>query len=108
MPQLYPVNANTMNYAGPIMGGVVLVSGIWYLVYGVSPRLILLPLLFTCFPILYLSFASDYQWRTYKPAAAVVGGFIRSPDDVAGAIQSGDATDKSSWDGEEKNADQKQ
>lgn len=36
MPQLYPVNANTMNYAGPIMGGVVLVSGIWYMVYGVS------------------------------------------------------------------------
>lgn len=36
MPQLYPVDANTMNYAGPIMGGVVLVSGIWYMAYGVS------------------------------------------------------------------------
>lgn len=41
MPQLYPVNANTMNYAGPIMGGVVLLSGIWYTVYGVSASIYL-------------------------------------------------------------------
>jgi len=33
MPQVFPVNANTMNYAGPIMGGVCGISWIWYKVY---------------------------------------------------------------------------
>jgi len=33
MPQIYPVTANTMNYAGPIMGGVALVSWLWYILF---------------------------------------------------------------------------
>ncbi|KAF8336463.1 amino acid/polyamine transporter I [Cantharellus anzutake] len=30
MPQVYPVTSSTMNYAGPIMVGVVVFSGVWY------------------------------------------------------------------------------
>lgn len=74
MPQLYPVNANTMNYAGPIMGATVLISGLWYFVYGVSPP---------------SSQAQDYdthtlalQWRTYKPASALVIGVDHTPKEV--------------------------
>lgn len=36
MPQLHPVTSENMNYAGPIMGAVILLSGIWYWAYGVS------------------------------------------------------------------------
>ncbi|KZO92533.1 amino acid transporter [Calocera viscosa TUFC12733] len=31
MPQVYPVNAQTMNYAGPILGFVIAASFVWYL-----------------------------------------------------------------------------
>lgn len=30
MPQVRPVTASTMNYAGPIMGSVCILSWIWY------------------------------------------------------------------------------
>ncbi|KIJ23281.1 hypothetical protein M422DRAFT_74895 [Sphaerobolus stellatus SS14] len=33
MPQVFPVNASTMNYAGPIMGGVCGLSWLWYKLY---------------------------------------------------------------------------
>jgi len=33
MPQVRPITSNTMNYAGPIMGAVILMSGIWYQLY---------------------------------------------------------------------------
>ncbi|TFK49035.1 APC amino acid permease [Heliocybe sulcata] len=33
MPQVYPVTADTMNYAGPIMGGVALLSWLWYMLF---------------------------------------------------------------------------
>ena len=36
MPQVFPVNAQTMNYAGPIMGFVIGVSWLWYKLYWVS------------------------------------------------------------------------
>lgn len=80
MPQLYPVNANTMNYAGPIMGGVVLLSGVWYMAYGVSQTL---SLIFSSFrPSISLTKERLYkllfsQWRTYTPAASIVGGVVQ-------------------------------
>ncbi|KAF8314483.1 APC amino acid permease [Clavulina sp. PMI_390] len=87
MPQVRPVTANTMNYAGPIMGGTVLVSGIWYIIYGVS--------------FSFLSMALLYFWRTYRPASAVVGGMVRSPDaPLQGA-------EKGTWDSEEKTSQDK-
>ncbi|KAM0750720.1 amino acid transporter [Meredithblackwellia eburnea MCA 4105] len=33
LPQIIPVTASTMNYAAPITGFVLLVTGIWYIVY---------------------------------------------------------------------------
>lgn len=97
MPQLYPVNANTMNYAGPIMGGVVLFSGIWYLIYGVC--------LCSQIQVSYVLMDLYSQWRTYKPAAAVVGGLVRSPEDVnvTGQRRNSDsAVHRGSWDEGEK------
>ena len=42
MPQVRPVTAQTMNYAGPIMGFVCGISWIWYKLYWVSPFLLVL------------------------------------------------------------------
>lgn len=35
MPQVRPVTAQTMNYAGPIMGGVCVLSWLWYMLFWV-------------------------------------------------------------------------
>ncbi|KZT53837.1 APC amino acid permease [Calocera cornea HHB12733] len=36
MPQVHPVSAQTMNYAGPILGFVILLSSLWYLLHARS------------------------------------------------------------------------